>query len=69
MNDFLTRVVRRHRGELPTVRPRVAPLFAPRVEPAVDPWSEEVDVARAGDHSGAGPDEQGDAGAPGDTDK
>jgi hypothetical protein len=42
VNDFLTRVVKRHRGEVPTVRPRLAPLFAPGVEPAADQLSEEV---------------------------
>jgi hypothetical protein len=42
VNDFLTRVVQRHRGEVPTVRPRLAPLFAPGVEPAADQLSEEV---------------------------
>jgi hypothetical protein len=42
VNDFLTRVVQRHRGEVPTVRPRLAPLFAPGVESAADQVSEEL---------------------------
>ena len=42
MSDFLTRLVQRHRGEVPTVRPRLAPLFAPGVGPAADQLSEEI---------------------------
>ena len=41
MNDFLTRIVQRHRGEVPTVRPRLEPLFAPGVEAAADQLPEE----------------------------
>jgi hypothetical protein len=29
MKDFLTRIVQRQRGELPTVQPRIEPMFAP----------------------------------------
>ena len=31
MNDFLTRIVKRQRGVLPTVQPRIEPMFAPEL--------------------------------------
>ena len=46
MNDLLTRMVQRQRGEVATVQPRVPPMFAPVAEPAPASLSEEMTWTR-----------------------
>lgn len=37
MSDFLTRIVQRQRGELPTIQPRIPPMFAPESKREPEP--------------------------------
>ena len=76
MSDFLTRIVQRQRGELPTVQPLTAPIFAPEsnreLGPSAEPaWISALPAEREQEPEFAGkpsrrvlPREQAEPGAP-----